>query len=229
MPPPVAPRPAATLVLVREGIDGPEVLMVERPARGYFGGLMVFPGGAVEPVDRGSLSAAVVTGSGPDHEFRSAALREAAEEIGIALTPQGWATAPSGRGESLFEALESAGARLDGAGLVLISRWVTPSEAPVRFDTRFFLIRVVGDPELRLDPDELVGHRWARPDDVLAAHGRGELELILPTIAHLRWLARRDSVDEIIASARGADGRTLIEPSLMEDGSLVPIHMPAER
>jgi 8-oxo-dGTP pyrophosphatase MutT (NUDIX family) len=229
VPPPVAPRPAATLLLVREGRDGPEVLMVERPARGYFGGLMVFPGGAVEPVDRGPLAAAVVTGSGPDHEFRSAALREAAEEIGIALTPQGWAPAPFGQGESLFEALHRAGTRLDGAGLVLISRWVTPSETPVRFDTRFFVTRVVGDPQLRIDPDELVGHRWARPGDVLAAHERSELELILPTIAHLRWLARRDTLDGIIASAKGADGRTLIEPGLMEDGSLVPIHMPAER
>jgi 8-oxo-dGTP pyrophosphatase MutT (NUDIX family) len=203
--------------------------MVQRPARGYFGGLMVFPGGAVDPVDRGPLAAAVVTGSGPDHEFRSAALREAAEEIGIAFTIEGITTAPSARGESLFEALQRDGIHLDGAGLVLISRWVTPTSAPVRFDTRFFVTRVDGDPKLRLDSDELVGHRWALPEAVLAAHEIGELELILPTIAHLRWLARRGSVDEIVASAKGADGRTVIEPSLMEDGSLVPIHMPADR
>jgi 8-oxo-dGTP pyrophosphatase MutT (NUDIX family) len=203
--------------------------MVERLARGYFGGLMVFPGGAVEPVDRGALAAAVVTGPGPDHEFRSAALREAAEEIGIAITLDGWAIAPSARGEALFQALRETGNRLDGAGLVLISRWVTPVGAPVRYDTRFFVAVVVGDPDLRLDPDELVGHKWDRPEDVLAAYRRGELGLILPTIAHLRWLAKRDSVADIIASARGADGRTVIEPSVMDDGSLVPIHVPAER
>ena len=48
-----------------------------------------------------------------------------------------------------------------------------------------------------------------------------------PTIAHLRWLTARRDVGDALESARGADGRTLIEPRRMEDGSLLPIHMPA--
>ncbi len=203
--------------------------MVERPARGYFGGLMVFPGGAVEPVDKSPLAEATVTGSGPDHEFRSAALREVAEEIGLALTAGGPEPAPDLRGESLFEALLGRGTKLDGEGVVLISRWVTPTRAPVRFDTRFYVTGIAGDPDLRLDPNELVGHMWAQPGEVLASQTRGELALILPTITHLRWLARRVSVEDIMASAEGADGRSVIEPTEMDDGSLVPTHLPAER
>jgi hypothetical protein len=60
-------------------------------------------------------------------------------------------------------------------------------------------------------------------------HSRNEIELILPTLTHLRWLTRRSDVDDVVASALGADGRTLIEPREMEDGSLVPIHLPADQ
>ncbi len=203
--------------------------MVERPARGYFGGLMVFPGGAVDPVDRSPLAATVVSGPGPDHEFRSAALREVAEEIGLAFTAGGPEPAPGLRGEALYSELSRIGKRLDGERPVLISRWVTPHHAPVRFDTRFYAMVVEGDPVVRLDPAELIRHLWATPAEVLAAHDRGELDLILPTISHLRWLTRRSSVTDVIASAQGADGRTVVEPSEMEDGSLVPIHVPADR
>jgi hypothetical protein len=52
--------------------------------------------------------------------------------------------------------------------------------------------------------------------------------MILPTVTHLRWLARRNSIDDALASARGADGRTLIRPEVASDGSIIPIHLPAE-
>ncbi|MEX0698385.1 MAG: NUDIX domain-containing protein [Acidimicrobiia bacterium] len=229
MPDPVQPRPAATVLLVRDIQARLEVLMVKRPARGYFGGLYVFPGGAVDPVDRTELARRVVSGPAEDHEFRAAAVREVAEEVGLALTIGGVVSAPDLRGEELFESLDKTGVPLDGERLVLISRWVTPTYAPVRFDTRFYVAGVGEIPPIRLDPVELIGHMWAVPHKVLAMHERGDVALILPTLAHLRWLTRRADVAEVMASATGADGRTLIEPSQMEDGSLVPIHLPADR
>jgi 8-oxo-dGTP pyrophosphatase MutT (NUDIX family) len=203
--------------------------MVERPARGYFGGLYVFPGGAVDPVDDSELARRVVTGLDQDHVFRAAALREVAEEVGLALTDRGVDIAPKLRGEDLFASFEANGSRLKGESLVLISRWVTPTYAPVRFDTRFYVVGVGDAPPVRLDPDELIGYLWASPDELLAMHGRDEMELILPTLTHLRWLTRRSDVDDVLASALGADGRTLIEPKEMEDGSLVPIYLPADQ
>jgi len=229
VPDPVQPRPAASVLLVRDIESRLEVLVVERPGHGYFGGLYVFPGGAVDPVDHGELARRVVSGPAQDHEFRAAALREVAEEVGLALTTGGVVAAPDLRGENLFESFDGNGSRLDGERLVLISRWVTPPFAPVRFDTWFYVAAVENCPPIRLDPNELIGHMWADPKEVLAMHERGDLALVLPTLAHLRWLTRRADVDDVLASARGADGRTRIEPSAMEDGSLVPIHLPADR
>jgi 8-oxo-dGTP pyrophosphatase MutT (NUDIX family) len=206
-----------------------EVLIVQRPARGYFGGLHVFPGGAVDPVDHSELARRVVSGPAHDHEFRVAALRELAEEVGLALTRGGVAAAPDLRGEELLASFDGNGSGLEGERLVLISRWVTPIYAPVRFDTRFYVATVGETPPIRLDPDELVGHMWAPPEQALSMHERGDLALILPTLTHLRWLTKRSDVADVLASADGADGRTLIEPSVMDDGSLVPIHLPADR
>lgn len=224
--PNVAARPAATVMLIRDGVEGIEVLMVRRHGRGFFGGLTAFPGGAVDPVDRSDLASAVVIGDGSDQEFRVAALRELAEETGLALIGSGLTPAPPGRGAELLTALGAEGLLLDGSRLVLVSRWVTPEFAPTRFDTRFYLAGVGDIPEIRLDPEELVAHMWIHPADALALEESGELKMFLPTIAHLRWLERRADVEQAIAASRGADGRSLVQPRRMGDGSLVPIHLP---
>lgn len=53
MPEPTLPRPAATLVILRNGNGGLEVLLNRRPRHMTFmGGMTVFPGGAVAPPDR---------------------------------------------------------------------------------------------------------------------------------------------------------------------------------
>jgi 8-oxo-dGTP pyrophosphatase MutT (NUDIX family) len=224
----VEARPAATVMLIRDSGAGIEVLLVRRRPRGFFGGLTVFPGGAVELVDSSALANDVVTGNHPDQEFRVAALRELAEETGLALSIDGIVSAPDRRGEDLLSTLWAAGTRLDGSALTLVSRWVTPEEAPTRYDTRFYVAGAYDAPDVHLDDDELVEHMWVAPDDALAMYGDGTLEMFLPTVAHLRWLERRPTADDAVAAARGADGRSLVEPRRMEDGSFVPIHLPAD-
>ncbi len=96
-PAPVIPRPAATVMLVRDGRVGVEVFLMERSRVGMFGGLHVFPGGKVDLEDHGagwgSLS------SGPDDAAASghlgtesgglgywvACIRECFEEAGVLL------------------------------------------------------------------------------------------------------------------------------------------------
>jgi len=73
IPPPI---PAATVVLVRDGVDGLETLMLRRNARGPFGGMWVFPGGRVDPED----------GEGDDGAVR-AAVRETLEEASLVIDP----------------------------------------------------------------------------------------------------------------------------------------------
>ena len=70
---------AATVVLVRDGGDGLELLMVRRDSRiAFAGGHWVFPGGRVDEEDR--------TGATGEIEVaRRAAVREAREEAGLSL------------------------------------------------------------------------------------------------------------------------------------------------
>lgn len=219
---------AATVILLRPEGDPFEVLVVERRDRGFFGGLFVFPGGAVDPVDHSSLAREVVTGEQEDHAHRSAALRELAEETGLLAVGGDIRQAPRRRGEDLFAALRDTRQVLSGDSLTLVSRWVTPVGAPRRFDTRFYLLPVGECPPVRLDRHELVSHHWVTPSEALQRHREGQWPMVLPTVAHLRWLARRSGVPEALASAFGADGRTRVEPTIMEDGSVVPVHLPAE-
>jgi 8-oxo-dGTP pyrophosphatase MutT (NUDIX family) len=200
--------------------------MVRRHDRGVFGGLVVFPGGGVDDVDRSQLASDLVTGDSADQDHRAAALRELAEETGILATSRGVESSPDLRGRSLFEALHADGATLSGDSLVMVSRWVTPELAPRRFDTRFYLLAISTAPPVRLDPAELVDFSWITPKAALDKHESDDWPMILPTLAHLRWLARRSSVDEAIESAKGADGRTLIKPVRAEDGALIPVHLP---
>lgn len=219
--------PAATVIVLRPAGTGFELLMVRRPERGAFGGLMVFPGGKVEPVDESPLSRRVVRSKSADLSSRSAALRELAEETGLLVTTEGVVTSPDLRGEALFRAVLEAGQLVKGDDLILVSRWLTPEISRRRFDTRFYLLSVDDAPDVRLDTEELTGHAWTTPSEALARNADGEWPMILPTISHLRWLSCRTSMDDARSSAVGADGLTVIAPTLTEDGSLIPIYTAA--
>lgn len=214
------PDPAASVLLLRPAVGGFEVLMVHRNARGFFGSFVVFPGGRVDEID-------VPVGHTRDDDLshRHAAIRELAEETGIYLGVDTVLAAPDLRGQALLSWMTEQTAPAVDA-LVLISRWVTPKGAPRRFDARFYLASCEQAPEVEIDADELVGHSWVAPAEALLQHENGDWPMISPTLSHLRWLARRRSIEEAFASARGADGRTLIEPRVVEDGSLLPIYMP---
>jgi len=94
---PVVPRPAATVMLVRDSRSGIEVFLMERSAHGMFGGLHVFPGGKVDDADHAKRWVAL--SRGPDDVAASATLgldvgglsywvaciRECFEEAGVLL------------------------------------------------------------------------------------------------------------------------------------------------
>src|SRR6187431_1267193 len=77
---------AATVVLLRDGRDGPEVLMIERPDRGSFAGAWVFPGGKLDPADAGSEDET------EERVARRAGVRETWEETGLTLDEGGLVT-----------------------------------------------------------------------------------------------------------------------------------------
>lgn len=218
------PRPAASVIVLRPASGHFEVLLVRRRGGGAFENLVVFPGGTVDEVDRGYAADV-----GEDEAARAAALRELAEETGLLSVGGGLVSSPGLRDSDLYHWLDVEGLSLDTGELVLVSRWVTPEVMPYRFDTRFYLLVADQTPPVTIDEGELVGHAWAAPRTALNEAGSGRWPMILPTLAHLRWLAKKPSIAEAVSSARDADARTLIAPRVLEDGSLVPVQLPAER
>jgi 8-oxo-dGTP pyrophosphatase MutT (NUDIX family) len=129
--------PAATVVLIRDGDDGVETLMLRRNSKLAFGGMWVFPGGRVDPEDYGDAPDDV------DAASRNAAAREAHEESGLtvavdALVPLSHWTpppeAPKRFATQFFVAPAPEGDVTIDDGEIHEHMWVSPTEAMRRRD-----------------------------------------------------------------------------------------------
>jgi 8-oxo-dGTP pyrophosphatase MutT (NUDIX family) len=182
------PRQAASIIVLRDSPDGPEVLLVQRnPRQRFMGGAWVFPGGAVHAEDA-------------DHS--AAAVRELQEEAGIALPEE--------------------------AEVISWSRWITPEEVKVRFDTWFFVAEAPPGAEPAVDGGECVDSRWLRPAAALDAFSRDELMLVFPTIKHLEALAQAESVADALHNARTREVVPVQPRVLVRDGE-AEIVLPGEQ
>lgn len=178
---PTRPRAAATVIVLRGGADGLEVLLVQRnPAARFMGGVWVFPGGALDGSE--------------DH--RAAAVREVAEEAGVTLP--------------------------DPAALVEFSRWITPPQVEIRFDTLFLLAPAPPGADPRPDGAETIAAGWYTPRTALE-----QLELVFPTIKTLEQLLGFATADELLG---WAEGRVVepIEPRVIIEGEVARIVLPGE-
>ena len=224
----VEARPAATVMLIRDSGAGIEVLMVRRRPRGFFGGPDRLPrwGGRSGRCFRAGQRCGHGRSSGP------AVPGSRATRIGggdRACLDHRWSHVGSGWTWRRLAFHHARRRDTDGRG--------GPDPRLPLGDTRggsnavrhsLLSRRRPGRAQIRIANDELVEHLWVAPGDALVMHAEGTLEMFLPTIAHLRWLERRSTVDDAVAAAQGADGRSLVEPRRMEDGSLLPIHLPPE-
>ncbi len=209
-----APRPAATVLVLRDGAGVPEVLLMQRARSvGFFPDAWVFPGGRVEERDR----AIPVDGEG-DPELRpflAAAARECLEEAGIWLGVGGARDLRRrlAEGDGRVEPEEL---RVDGGGLALWAWWITPPEEPRRYDTRFVLARLPeGAEEASPDGGEAVRLAWFAPTAALRAHERGELPLAPPTWCSLFDLAAFSTVEQIFDRCRSEGRPRPLEPRLV--------------
>ncbi len=212
-------RPAATLVLVRDSGNGPEVLMLQRTWEAIFmPGFYVFPGGAVDESDQqcrdhmtgrnDETVSQIMSLDEGGADFMIAALRECFEEAGILLADghtvdhyEAERTALN-RGEDDFYAFcrrHDLSLPLDRLGY--LAHWVTPPGPPRRFDTRFFVAAMPEGQSARHDGIETIDHVWLTPQQALADHESGARLMGPPTVRTLRVLSDFDSVDEILAYA----------------------------
>ncbi len=204
---PTVPRQAASVIVLRGGGTGLEVLLLRRnPAARFMPGAWVFPGGAVDVCDvaegeRDEGASRLAGEADLDVAHRAAAVREVEEEAGLALP--------------------------DPAALVKFSRWITPAQIAIRYDTHFFLAPAPPGQEPRADGGEMVDLGWHTPRGALVAYARGELELVFPTIKHLEQLATFATADALIAWATGREV-VAVEPRVVMEGEVARVVLPGE-
>ncbi|HZH24253.1 MAG TPA: NUDIX hydrolase [Solirubrobacteraceae bacterium] len=151
---------------------------------------------------------------------------------GAWVFPGGALDPGDGRGEAAYRAAavreveEEAGLRLpDPAALVKFSRWITPPQYLIRFDTHFFLAAAPPDQEARADGHEMVDLAWHAPAAALAAYRRDELELVFPTLKQLEQLSAFDSVTALLDWATGREIET-VEPQVQLTGETARVVLP---
>ena len=221
--PPVTPRPAATLCLLREGPEGFQTLLLRRsPRTRFIPGTYVFPGGSLDPEDEAPELLDRLRGGGvpPPLPFWVAALRETFEETGVLLAASSDGAGPQrerrGRGapdreqlavlrerllkgELTFQALlEEMDATLNAAALTPMGHWITPVSQPLRYDTRFFAARITGDEPIELHEPELTEALWLTPAQALGRNHDGSLPLAFPTLRTLEEMALFPTPEEAL-------------------------------
>jgi len=207
-------------MLVRDGESGMEVFMLRRNLESApWGGLYLFPGGAVDEADRHEDLEAVCRGRSDDGAsqvlgidkgglaFWVAAVRECFEEAGVLLVDGELPDhiddyrAQIESGELRFvELCQRYHLTITADTIHYVSHWITPVGAPRRYDTRFFLAAAPPGQTPAHDEREAIAHLWVHPRDALERQQAGELDMLPPTISNLKAISGFDNVDELLTS-----------------------------
>jgi 8-oxo-dGTP pyrophosphatase MutT (NUDIX family) len=132
------------------------------------------------------------------------------------------------RAAALRELDEEAGIHLDDPdGLIPFSRWITPAQVKIRFDTWFYLAPLPDGATAEVDGSEIVDARWYEPRSALEEASRGELLLVFPTIKHLEQISAFDSAHDLMSHARGREVLP-VQPRVVMHGETARILLPGE-
>ncbi len=235
---PLVPRPAATVMLVRDTPDGIKVFLMRRhSAMDFVAGVMVFPGGGVDDRDRN----ADIAWHGPDRNWWAqrfgvdpelaealvcAAARETFEESGVlfagaaddpdllvddASVYREQRAALEDKSLSFGEFLRSEKLMLRADLLRPWANWVTPKEERTRrYDTYFFVGALPQGQRADGDNTETDKAGWITPQEAFDDFADGRSFLLPPTWTQLDALNGR-TVAEVLAVERRI---VAVEPSL---------------
>ena len=208
--PPATPLPAATVLLLRDGAQGIEVLMTRRSMSASFApGAYVFPGGGIEAADAKVHALAKRRSTQADLRLTQAiaAIRESFEELGVLL-----ATHPDGRMadmndiqgfdrlQPLSPQIQSRGMQIAADQVYVLAHWVTDRDLKRRFDVPFLVSRMPEGQTPVADDKEQFEPLWIRPQDALQRHRDNDFFIIFPTIRTLERMQAFDSVDAVLAA-----------------------------
>ena len=232
----LVPRPAATVLLLRDGGLGPEAFLLQRTkSAAFLAGAHVFPGGALDKADQDLRVLRRVAGlSAAEANARLgvevgglaywvAAVRECFEESGILL-----AEGENGRPVDAARAAQLAQYRaalhagklafadflererllLRAGDLAYFGHWITAPGRARRFDTRFFIALAPAEQAGSHDGSELISSLWLRPQEAIERETRGEMELVFATRNTLADLTRFARAKDALEHAREAEVET---------------------
>jgi 8-oxo-dGTP pyrophosphatase MutT (NUDIX family) len=188
-----------------------------------------------ETVPRQAASVIVLRGGGDALELLLVKRNPASRFMGGAwVFPGGAVDAHEGEGDeahrvcAVRELDEEAGiGGVDPISLVKYSRWITPAEVKIRFDTHFFLAPLPHDAEPRIDGEEIVDHGWFTPQGALDAHRAGEILLVFPTIKHLEQFSAFPSAQALVAHA-AAHEVVPVQPRIVLSGETARVLLPGD-
>lgn len=240
-PVPVPPIASASILLLRDGADGLEVLMQQRHEEvGDFSGALTFPGGKVVPGDSSAAVRAradgVETLTDDELALAASAVRETFEECGVLLARQS-AAGPLIGGEEAAHTFSDRPA-LDAEEMALgdflakhelrlaldqiapWSHWITPVFAPRRYDTWFYVAVLPDGQVADAESGESAEMIWIRPQAALDAAEAGERSLYLATRLNLLELIPFGAVENVLGHAIGKDIRVAQPERIeMDDGA----------
>lgn len=210
---PAVPRPAATVLLLRDAPGGLEVLMTRRSATASFApGAYVFPGGGIDAAD--AQAHGIVARRAGQDDLRLtqaiAAIRESFEELGVLLARHRDGTPATAADLVGLDRHAPFAAQCRDRGLVLaadevfvLAHWITDRDLPRRFDVPFLVARMPEGQSPVADEAEQFEPVWVRPADALARHAAGAFFMIFPTIRTLERLEKFADVAAVLAACSG--------------------------
>jgi 8-oxo-dGTP pyrophosphatase MutT (NUDIX family) len=225
----------------------------------FVGGAYVFPGGAVDLLDGGPEAEALCAGRSHGEAnallgvesgglaYWVAVVRETFEEAGLLLArredgprllagdPDEEARFAAARTEvnagtvRFLDLCRDERLRLGVGDVHYFAHWITPRGAPRRYDTRFFVAAAPPGQIAAHSAGETIDEVWITPEDALARHRAGEIEIIFPTIRCLQAIGRFASSAELLQAAeRASSAVPTIEPRVVPDGNGMRIVLPGD-
>ena len=244
--PPADARLASSVLFLRDGDAGLEVLMLRRAERegDLRSGAAVFPGGVLDARDREAhahcigpgdveMSARLGLAEG-GLDYLVAAVREAFEEAGLLLADRAvdlmalfpWRARLNEGRASIAELCLEQGFKLDLRGLVYYSHWLTPPGVQKRFDTRFFAVHAPPGQQAVADYGEALELMWLTPQAALEP--ARELKLLPVTRRTLQELARHGHAESVLSQARARTHIPLTMPRRAFAAKGVRVVLPEE-
>jgi hypothetical protein len=128
-------------------------------------------------------------------------------------------TAVSAGTQTLASVLRDEALMLRVDRMRFVAHWVTPPGQSRRYDTRFFVAPAPPGAPCAPDGTEIVAAQWVAPREAIAAHERGELPMLPPTLGALHWLAPHRSVTATLAAASALGDIPRFTPGHIADTS----------